>query len=150
MKYLIVSFLVLFAVNGAYSQKVKIKNDVAEVDGEDYIKYVRQNMSNEASIYLLDSEDEVIFIRYMNYSNPANVSKSNPEGKVRWIEINFLTLDLKCEVDSRSHKGLVKLLYSNDLITDNQLNEEKIKLFVSKYGTTYSDNRPNSTIIISN
>ena len=150
MKYLILSILLVFATGCSFSQNVKIKNDIAMVDGENYLKYVRQEMANEASVYLLDSENEVIFIRYMSYINPANISKSNPEGKVRWIEINFLTLELKCEVDSRTHQALVKLFYNNGLVTDNALNEEKIRLFVSKYGTTYSDNRPNSTIIITN
>lgn len=132
------------------AQKVKIKDDIATVDGTDYLKWKKQSAGNEASIYLLDSEDEVIFVRYLNYSDPSRVSKSNPEGKVRWIEINFLTLNLKCEVDSRTHKGLVKLFYDNGLIENNALNQEKIEKFVSKYGTIYSENRPGSVIIISN
>lgn len=151
MKYLLLPIALMLAFI-SLSQKVKIKDDIAYIDGVEYVKYIKKNMANEASIMSLNTEDEDIFISYQDYTDPNKISKSNPEGKVRWIEVNFLTLDLKCEVSSRTHKGLVKLLYENNIYVDGALNAENVELFVKKYGTKFSDNRPggNVNIIINN
>lgn len=130
------------------AQKVKIKDDIATVDGADYLKWVKKNGANEAYVYVPNSDEELIFIRYKNYSDPSKVSKSNPEGKVRWVEVKFLTLDLVCEVDTRTHKALVKLIYENNLFENGKMTENNVWNFVAKYGTDYSDNRPTEVIIV--
>ncbi len=138
------SFLFVGTVS---AQKVKIKDEVASVDGVDYVRWVKKR-GTEISIYALNSETELIFVQYLNYSDPSRISKSNPEGKVRWIELNFLGQNVKCEVGSLSQKGLVKLLYENAIFVDGQLNVENVEKFVAKYGTNFSSNRPASVIII--
>lgn len=148
MKYLtLLTVLLFFGVN-SIAQKAKIKDDVAYIDGVAYVNYKKGNMANEASVMALDSSTEEVFISFQDYTDPNKVSKSNPEGKVRWVEINFLTLGIKCEVDSRGHKGLVKLLYENGVYQDGKLNEEAAKRFVQKYGSKFSENRPNGNVNI--
>ncbi|MFT5780026.1 MAG: hypothetical protein ACI837_002987 [Crocinitomicaceae bacterium] len=125
------------------SQKVKIKDDIASVNGEEYMKWEKGPMGMEASIMALGSESDEIFISYQDYIDRNKISKSNPEGKVRWIELNFLTLGLKCEVASRTHKGLAKLIYQNEIYLDGALNRENAQNLVTKYGMKF-------TIIINN
>jgi hypothetical protein len=89
---------------------------------------------------------------YLNYTDPNQVTDSNPQGKVRWVEINFVELNMKCEVSSRTQKGLVRLIYENDLYADGKLDLEKVQRFVNKYGMRFSGNRPsnNVNVIINN
>lgn len=151
MKTLLLVLTGLICLN-ANSQKVKIDDNIAYVDGVEYLKYEKRNMANEASISSITAEGEEIYVMFLDYVDPNMISKSNPEGKVRWIEINFLTLDMKCEVSSRAHKGLIKLFVENELYTDGVLNTANAEKFVKKYGTKFSDNRPggNVNIIINN
>lgn len=134
------------------AQKVKINDDIASVDGTPYLSWEKRNAANEASVRGLDATEEEVYLMYLNYSDPNEISKSNPEGKVRWIEVNFLTLNIKCEISSTTHKGMVKLFYENNLYTAGKLNEANVEKFVQKYGTRFSDNRPggNVNIIINN
>jgi hypothetical protein len=148
---LLLIFLSLITLSGI-AQKVKIKDNIAYVDGEAYLNWEKRSMANEASIMGINSSEEEVSMMYLNYSDPTKVSNSNPEGKVRWVEVNFLTLDLKCEVATRTHKGLAKLLYQSNIYVDGVLNEANATKFVKKYGMKFSDNRPggNVNIIINN
>lgn len=146
-----ISILLLLMLLGfsttSNAQKVKIKNEIATVDGEDYVKVISPPMVNEVSIYELNSEDEIIFMQYFNYSDPSKVSNGNPQGMVRWVEVKFLNENLVCEISTRTPKGLIKVLYENNIFVDGKLNVENAQKFVTKYGTSFTDNKP-ATIII--
>ena len=150
----IIGFLILLLIFSAtsFAQQIKLNDDVAFVDGEPYLHWEKRNMANEMSISGMNSDAEEIYMMYLNYSDPNEVSKSNPEGKVRWVEINFLTLNLKCEIANKTNKGLVKLLLENNIYVDGLLNAENAEKLVRKYGTKFSDNQRNGgvTIIINN
>ena len=135
------SLFFLFLTFSAFSQKVKIKDEIATVDGEDYLQ-LKRNRGTEVSIFELDSTKEVLFARYMSYTDFSLVTRSNPEGKVRWLELKFLTLNLVCEVPSMSQKGLVKLLHENNIFVDGVLNDDNVQTLIQKYGSTYTNNRP--------
>ena len=142
----------MLLITAAYGQKVKLKNDVALVDGTPYITFTTITFGSDYAIKNVKSTEDEISILYLDYTDPTKTSSGNPDGKVRWIEVNFLTFDLKCEVDSRGRKGFAKLLYLSKIYVDDQLNEDNVTKFVNKYGTKFSDNRPggNTTIIINN
>jgi hypothetical protein len=147
MKYLFLLGLFLLASN-SFGQKAKIKNDIGYIDGKAYCEWVRLNMGNEASVRALNAEQEEIYVAYRNYTDPVEVSKSNPEGKVRWMEVYFPAFDLRCEVENRTHKGLLKLFYQNNLYVDGQLNRENAERFVKKFGMRFSENRRNGNVNI--
>ncbi len=152
MKSLLLIFTI-FTTFSVCSQKIKIDDNTAYVDGIAWVKYEKKNMANDASVMGLESQSEEIFIMFQNYADPNNISKANPEGKVRWMEINFLTLGIKCEIANDTHKGIVKLLADNKIYKDGVLNAENAALLVKKYGTRFSDYRPrngNVNIIIQN
>lgn len=152
MKKSYLLLLLLLTSTISFAQKVKIKDDIAKVDGTEYLNYEKRTMGNEVSISGLQAGEEEISAMWLNYSDPNRISDSNPEGKVRWIEVNFLTLDMKCELSSRGNKGLVKLLYQSDIYVDGVLNAKNVDKFVRKYGMRFSENRPgnNVNIIINN
>lgn len=142
----------MFVAGTVSAQKIKVKDDIAYVDGASYVQWKTTAMNNEVSVMAIDSTTEEIFLKYKNYIDPNRVSNANPDGKVRWVEVNFLSLGIKCEVDSRGNKGMIKLFYLNNLYQDGKLDEEAAKRFVQKYGTSYTDNRPgnNVKVIINN
>lgn len=148
MKRLI--FLLFLLPTFVFAQKVVIKDDVAIVDGDPYLHYERKNMSNEASVKGWNSENEELYIMFRDYIDPTRASNSNPEGKVRWVEFNFVGLGKICEVESRTHKGLVKIIYENKLFENGTLNPAAVDRIVQKYGTSYTDNRPVNIIIHQN
>lgn len=103
---------------------------------------------NEISISGINSTQEEIYVMYLDYSDPNKITKSNPEGKVRWIELNFLTLGKKCEIDSRMHGGLLKFLYENNVYTEGVLNSDSVNTLVQKYGMRFSEGRPGAKVNI--
>ncbi len=143
----LLSLFFLFLTFSSFSQKVKIKDEIATVDGEDYLQ-LKRNRGTEVSIFELDSTKEVLFARYMSYTDFSLVTRSNPEGKVRWLELKFLTLNLVCEVPSMSQKGLVKLLHENNIFVDGVLNDDNVQTLIQKYGSTYTNNRPGQVRVI--
>ena len=135
-------FLALIPIHQVEAQKIKIEENTASVDGETFIYYERRNMANEASVHGPNTDREEIYITYRNYTDPNQISNSNPEGKVRWVEINFLTLNQTCEVQSNVHKVIVKMLYENGIYENGVFNPEKAQRMVQKYGNHFSENRP--------
>jgi hypothetical protein len=152
MKKYFVLFGAILISTVALSQKVKMKNDIASVDGVPFLKFTTITFGSDYTLRHTDSEEEEISILYLNYKDPNQATNGNPEGKVSWIEVNFLIFNLKCEVDNRTRKAFAKLIYVSKIYLDGKINEEKVKKFVNKYGTRFSDNRPNgnTTIIINN
>lgn len=146
-----IQLLLLFAfglfAHSSIAQKVKIKNEIATVDGEEYVKWKRITGANAASVYEIVSGNEVIFVRWLDYNTSAN---NDPSTRVSWVEIKFLDLNLTCEVDSRGQKGLVRFFMENNLFVNGELNKEAAQKMVRKYGTNFSENRPESVIIINN
>lgn len=134
------------------SQKVKIDDNLATIDGAEYCFYEKKNMANDASVKGLQATNEEIFVTYQSYNDPNQITKANPEGKVRWMELNFLDLGIKCEVQNYTHKQLVKLFYENNLFVDGKLDPAAAQRLVTKYGTKFTDGRPggNVNIIINN
>jgi hypothetical protein len=145
-KYTLIAALLISTISMA--QKVKLEETMAYVDEVEYIYYEKQNMANDASVKGLKADHEELFLKYLSYTDPNEITKANPEGKVRWVEFNFLDLGVKCEVENHTHKAMVKLIYENNLFVDGKLDQAAAQRFVSKYGTRFSDNRRNGNVNI--
>jgi len=146
MKKILLFLCVSLLASTSFSQKTKIKDNVATVDGVAFLKWDLRHGS-EISISGINSTSEEIFAMYMDYSDPAKVTSANPEGKVRWIELNFVTLQKKCEIDTRTQGGLVKFIFENNLYIDNVINAENVEKLVYKYGMRFSEGRPKGTTV---
>lgn len=145
-KTMFLCFAVIFCAV-SFGQKVKTKNDTAYVDEAPFLVWKTASAGNEVSVSGLQATQEEIFVTYLSYNDPAKVTSSNKEGAVRFIELNFLTLKLKCEIASRMHDGLVKFLIENKIYVDGIFNTSNAELLVQKYGTKFSDSKPANVII---
>ena len=152
MKKLFFLFCIMLFSSAGFSQKIKMKDDVASVDGVPFLHFTTITFGSDYSIRHINSEEAEISILYLSYNDPKKVTNGNPDGKVSWIEVSFLNYGLKCEVQNMTRKGFTKLIYLSNIHVDGIINEENVNKFVSKYGTKFSDNRPdgNTTIIINN
>lgn len=150
-KLLMVIGLLTFSMS-SFSQKVKIKDDVATVDGVPFLKCDYTLSENSITISALNTDVDEIYATYLDYNDPNKTSSGNPNGTVSWIELNFLTLGLKCEVDNQTQKMLIRFIVKHKLYVDGLLNKDNVQLLITKFGTRYSDNRPNNgvTVIINN
>ena len=150
--YKIIGILCLFTFSiSGFSQKIKIKDDIATVDGTPFLHFNYSMSENSITISGIESDHDEIYATYLDYNDPKQATSSNPNGTVRWIELNFLTLDLKCEVDSQSKKMLVKLIIKHKLYEGGALNVANVNTLISKFGMRFTENRPNGvTVIINN
>lgn len=150
MKYLFTLLLITSFTTLSLAQKVKLKKGIVYIDAVAKHK-IKTEHGTEVTISNLESDEEEIFSIYKSYRDPARVSKSNPEGKVRWIEITFLTLNKKLEIDSRGKKGLVKFLISNKIYVDGKVDEKAVDKLIMKYGSSrFSDERSGNVKVIIN
>lgn len=147
MKSLTLIFTFILFSTSLSAQKIKFDDGKVTVDGVEFLKWI--NPTNlDVSLSGLTTEDEEIFVRWMSYKDPNQISTGNPEGYVRWIELNFLLLDVKCEIMSQTRKDLIRFIITNKLYVDGIFNEENARKLVQKYGTSYSINRPGGNVNI--
>jgi hypothetical protein len=145
MKTTLLLFVFASFILNSFAQKVKFDKEVATIDGTPFVKwYNEDNLS--VSMSALNTTTEEIFAQWMHYKDPNNVSQANPEGRVSWVELHFLTLDIKFETNNTNRKDLVKFLQSNNVYVNGELNEENVRHLAKKYGTKYSDGRPGGNV----
>ena len=150
MKKIFLLLCISFFASAGFTQKVKMKKDIAYVDKEPFLEFTTITFGSDYSIKHVNAEEEQISILYLSYKDPSQSSSGNPDGNVRWIEVNFLPFNMKCEIDTRTRKQFTKLIYLSNIYEDGKINKENVVKFVNKYGTKYSDNRSkgNTNIII--
>ena len=125
--------LIVFSLS-SFGQKVKIKKGIASIDGIPYVKTEKE--AGNLSIYGLKSDSELIFIKYYD-PTPDNLQNTD------WYYIvRFLESKKELEI-LKSLKGIIKLLYKDKVINENgTINEEKMDVFISKYGSDISGRSP--------
>jgi|GEM_PF-1615545 len=149
MKKLFLFSLVALLSATAFSQKIKIDDNVAYLDGAAFLNWKSNGaFDTHISISALGATKDEIFVSYLNYTDPKLVTSSNPKGTVSWIELNFIGLGLKCEIDNHTQKGLLKFILQNEIYVSGILNEENVSILIAKYGMRYSENRPGGNVII--
>jgi len=132
---ILITLFTLFAFSQtSLAQKVKVKKGIAYVDGKPYVKAEKE--SGNMSIYALDGDDEIIFLKLYD---PTPRDKSTSDS---YFIVRFIDFDKEVEIDGKSRKGILKMLYKSKIINeDGNINEEKMKKFISKYGSDVSKNK---------
>lgn len=134
MRSILTIIVLCFAVNFSFAQKVKIKKDIVYVDGKKYVKAERE--SGNMSIYSLnEDEEELVFIKLYD-PTPNNKTRNDSYYIVRFIEAN-----VEVEISGKSRKGIIKMLYKGKVIKDGEIDQKRLKSFVSKYGSDESANK---------
>ena len=140
-KLLVLLLALTFSISG-FSQKVKFKDDIALVDGVPFLNFVYTLSEGTMSISSLKAPQEEIFATYLSYNDPANQNRSDPNGAVSWIEFNFLTLGLKCEVPYKTRKMVVKFIIAQKLYVSGVLNLDNVNLLITKYVNIHATTCP--------
>ncbi len=138
MKRILTVLLLMISVV-SFSQKVKLKKGEVLVDETVWLKY-QDCGSFQSTCSLLSKEgDEIIFFKFINVKGAEPMTKSNPDGTLRYVEINFLGQKKKIEIQ-KSQKDCIELLYNAKVVNeDGTLNPDKVDRLVEKYGTQFSE-----------
>lgn len=130
MKFIktILTLCVLLNLTSIVAQDVKIKNNIAYVDGKEYLKVSDCGMfKEECSISNLAGK-EIIFIN----------SFTDPRKPGTYFQVVFIGLNTTIEV-KKTMKPLVELLYKNNAVgEDGKLIPENVKTLLEKYGNHIS------------
>ncbi|WP_299114780.1 hypothetical protein [uncultured Winogradskyella sp.] len=128
IKVLTIIFGILFTFN-LQAQKVKIKKGIAYVDGVEYVKVERE--SGDMSIYSIQDDEEIIFIKY---HDPTPNNKQNMDS---YDIVRFVDFDVEVEL-KETRKKIIKMLYKGKVIKDGKIDKDRLKKFVTKYGSDES------------
>lgn len=146
----LVSFLAVSSVN---AQKVKIKKDLASVDGIEYATFDECN-GQICTIKTLTNQN-VLVIQWESFEK-KNPVKRNPKSKSpyhetvteRYTVIKFLEIEIEIETQLTGKKQIIKALYNNEVIdSEGNVSVENAELFARKYGQKISGQRPIIIII---
>lgn len=122
------------------------------LDDKEWAKYEGCGVfDNECTIIKGDSEI-VLTANFIN--DPSKKQAGNLDGKVYWKEIKFLGTKRTFEIEQKTDKNIIKMLYKAKVINeDGTFNEDAIDKLVEKYGSPYSERykrNNNTTVIIQN
>lgn len=128
-KILIAVFTLFTFTQISFAQKIKIKNEIATVDGVEFLK-IKKDKSDKVITNLNDKE--LIFIRIF-----ADTRLSAPQYST-YHKLIFIGLNKTIEI-KESDKNIIEILYKNKAIDENgNLNDDAISLLVEKYGNEIS------------
>jgi len=120
------------------------KTGIVTVDGASVFKVVEEKSSIHPGVkdYTIQSLDgkNLLLLVFDNYEDYHKVSQSNPNGKVNFYKVTFFDASKsKCEISYNFFKSIMKLIYTNGLIKEGQLDTEKVEIFITKNGMRFSE-----------
>ena len=131
----------LFITCGLFAQKVKIKNEIATVDGEDFIAIKKDGFTELGSSFAITDfgSDDVLFtMSFYDYNDPDERNQADPKGRVVYAELFFPESDQRVEISTPGKKYAIKQIYRANLIEGGKLNQDKVDKFVSRHGVRHS------------
>ena len=126
---LLMLFCSFFLIQTAQAQKVKLKDGIVYLDGEEFMAYESRDFGREFYVYELDDkENEVILVQLKD----AAVNSRSYEA---FVKIYFIRENKSLDITKRgTRKSFIKWFIENKVLTkDGRLNPEKIDLFIVKY-----------------
>jgi hypothetical protein len=126
--------------NTSRSYSYDKKTGLVKIDGEVKFRMTTTTMNQEASIFGIDSNDELIFIQYRkvyltgNTTVVGQTSVTSSGQSVSYVRILFIPLNREIELSNRFLKDVVLFINDHQLIKGNKLDEAAIDKLVIKYG----------------
>lgn len=110
------------------AQEVKIKKEIASVDGKEYVRVGDCGMfAKECYISNLEG-DQLILIKPLD----------DPRTPGTYFQVTFIGTNTKVEV-KKTIKPFIKMLFENKIVTeDGRLNFDRVKILSEKYGNQIS------------
>ncbi|MCB9262002.1 MAG: hypothetical protein H6607_06480 [Flavobacteriales bacterium] len=141
MKKLIILLTALFVGFVANAQKVKIKNEIATVDGVEYVKVKKDPVTASVKNVATLSDSTLIYLKTQSYKDPNRVDAKGVPMSVYYLEvINANTGEIYFE-SGVGIKNTIKAFYLENVITANGINEANMQKLAIKYGFDYSRRR---------
>lgn len=145
MKKIIITLFICipFLLNSQKIEHDKKTNQVT-IDGKDDFLLIRKGCVFDEECYFeaYDRDSiKVMRINYRDFNSTSEISKSNPDGTVRYFEYIFLESKQKTEIDfyAMSPKSIAKTIVTNKLIVNGKLDQKAVDEFVLVNGTPFKD-----------
>lgn len=130
LKVIISLAIALATLTTVNAQKIKLKKGIVYVDEQATFTFERKAAATECSIYSMDKEEEILFI------------KTDNRGTARYLDddykqIVFIKSDKKVEskaLSTYSIKNILGRLFKNKVLDlKGNINEDKLKTFITKH-----------------
>jgi len=129
-KNLLLLVIAIVISSYGYSQKVKLKKGKVLVDGKEILKYEKQSLGSEITLYSLEDEDEIA-----DFIHDRNGTNSYVEDDFK--KLFFSRDEIKIEssrLRARGWKYIIKTLLKNKVLDlEGNIDTEKLKKFAKKY-----------------
>jgi hypothetical protein len=126
--------------NSSRSYSYDKKSGMVKIDNEVKFRMTTTTMNQEASIFPIGSEEELIFIQYRKVYLPGNAtvvgqtSVTSSAQSVMYVRILFISLNKEIELSNRFLKDVVLFIDDHQLIKGTKLDEAAIDKLHQKYG----------------
>ena len=135
----------------AFGQKVKIKKDIAYVDGKEYV-IAKEDRSSESSYTIQNlNHQDLFYLKHVDYKDIKEITGANKDGTVDYYEVYNSNITEKL-FECAYHVGffgagnnidtVIINLYNNDVIkSDGSIDQTKLDLLSRKLGFEFSRKR---------
>lgn len=148
-KILLSSMLIVSCI--AFGQKVKVKKNIANVDGKEFVKVTEDPVSRYSyNVSSLNGTD-LFYLKYNSYKDPKEVDyKYNRDGSVGYFEVMsadlntvYFETDLTgCLMGCNITENFVKMIYGGKVVTnEGGIDQSKLEILGKKVGFEYSKKR---------
>jgi|GEM_PF-1817755 len=153
MKKILFGFAVVISCS-VFGQKVKIKKDIATVDGKEFVKVFKDPVAEDSfNIISLNGKD-LFYLKFNNYNDPKEINYSNKGGFVSYFEVMSADLDTvyfetdltHCLVGCNITDNFIKMLYGGRILKDDgSIDINRLEILSKKVGFEYSKKRNEMT-----
>jgi len=135
----------------SFAQKVKVKKEIAYVDGKEYLKVIPDAAARACYNLTSLNGNDLFYLKHNSYNDPMNIDyKTNPNGTVGYFEV--LSADLNtvyfethltgCLMGCDRTENVVKMLFASKVIKDDgTIDMDKLGILSKKAGFEYSRKR---------
>ncbi len=136
-----------------FAQKVKIKKDIATVEG---VEYADLSDCNGQTCTIKSLMGENILVMHWESFEKPNPIKRNPKSKApyhptvteRYSIIKFFGSDIEFESKLLSKKHILRELYNDNVIdSSGKVSNENVEVFMKKHARDISSKRPQVIIV---
>ncbi|WP_343664724.1 hypothetical protein [Chryseobacterium mucoviscidosis] len=143
--------LALIIASLTFGQKVKLKKDIASVDGKEYVKVTEDPVSRYSYNVSSLNGNDIFYLKYNNYKDPKEVDyKYNRDGSVGYFEVMSADLNTVyfethltgCLMGCNITDNFIKMIYGGKVVKDDgTLDLNRLEILSKKVGFEYTKKR---------
>jgi hypothetical protein len=135
----------------SFGQKIKVKKDIAFVEGKEFVKITEDPISRHSYNVTSLSGTDLFYLKYNTYKDPKEVDyKYNRDGSVGYFEVMsadfntayFETHLTGCLMGCNITENFIKIIYGGKVVKeDGTLDINKLEVLSKKIGFEYTKKR---------